>query len=69
MVMKYKEQNLYQRIENRKNNVFLYPSLKSILAQLLVPKKTYSFLQLFIEISSQKVSLYLQVFCILITNI
>lgn len=47
MVMKYKEQNLYQRIENRKNNVFLYPSLKSILAQLLVPKKNIFILTTF----------------------
>lgn len=35
IVMEYMEQNLYQMMKHRKNKVFSYPSLKSILAQLL----------------------------------
>lgn len=39
IVMEYMEQNLYQMMKHRKNKVFSYPSLKSILAQLLVAIK------------------------------
>lgn len=35
IVMEYMGQNLYQMMKHRKNKVFSYPSLKSILAQLL----------------------------------
>lgn len=39
IVMEYMEQNLYQMMKHRKNKVFSYPSLKSILAQLLIAIK------------------------------
>ena len=35
IVMEYMEQNLYQMMKHRKHKPFSYPSLKSILAQLL----------------------------------